>query len=558
MKCNKCGEEYKDNQAFCLKCGNPIHVVPDFNLIEAELANSVGALMDEDDNDDNHMSTDFDGEEMKTVDVPIEDINMELKMVDISRGRFNFDNDKDDILSLIDDEEDEDEYIARRRAQREARTNGGRPADKKGGGKKGTDKEESNGADIRKNVLIVLACIVSVIVVVILLKTIISNDKLNDSQKFQEQYKVAEEYYNDDKKTEAIAETKKAINVAHSSKEILKARKLLDEIYVKYGINDQEYLDNLKEIVKLEDSNPKYNLAILEYYYNNQMFDEFNVFFSSLEAKGITEDMKKYLPTTPTVDVEGGHYDTHLKITVTADEGDKVYYTLDGNDPKDRSKAFVYSQPISIENEGTTVLKMYAEDVNGIMSEVAEITYVISNVEIAGPVVKPSSGVYEEYCKIEVEIPEGSRVYYTTDGTEPTSSSTEYKEPFDMPLGRTDFQFVSINANGVVSSITSVTYNLSIPRNLKISEAETKVMDKCIKDKELNEVAEDADGNKYTFLYKSIEVIDNAEYYIIHAECKSETATICDEYYAINTNTEDIYQVTVGGDGQYILPEIEE
>ena len=47
MKCSKCGEECRENQAFCLRCGTPIQVVPDFNLIEAELANSVGKLMKE-------------------------------------------------------------------------------------------------------------------------------------------------------------------------------------------------------------------------------------------------------------------------------------------------------------------------------------------------------------------------------------------------------------------------------------------------------------------------------------------------------------------------------
>ena len=47
MKCRKCGEECNENQAFCLRCGNPIEVIPDLNIIEEELANNVGELMDE-------------------------------------------------------------------------------------------------------------------------------------------------------------------------------------------------------------------------------------------------------------------------------------------------------------------------------------------------------------------------------------------------------------------------------------------------------------------------------------------------------------------------------
>ena len=47
MKCSKCGEEVQKNQGFCLKCGNPIQVDPDFNTIENELANSISILLED-------------------------------------------------------------------------------------------------------------------------------------------------------------------------------------------------------------------------------------------------------------------------------------------------------------------------------------------------------------------------------------------------------------------------------------------------------------------------------------------------------------------------------
>ena len=84
MKCSKCGAECNDNLAFCLECGNPLQLTADFNLIEQELANSIGAFMDEIENEDKES---FEVEEdMKTIDVPLEEINMELKVVDINRG----------------------------------------------------------------------------------------------------------------------------------------------------------------------------------------------------------------------------------------------------------------------------------------------------------------------------------------------------------------------------------------------------------------------------------------------------------------------------------------
>ena len=47
MKCSKCGAQCNDNLAFCLECGNPLQLMADFNLIEKELANSIGEFMDE-------------------------------------------------------------------------------------------------------------------------------------------------------------------------------------------------------------------------------------------------------------------------------------------------------------------------------------------------------------------------------------------------------------------------------------------------------------------------------------------------------------------------------
>ena len=86
MKCSKCGEEVQNNQGFCLKCGNPVQVDPDFNTIESELANSILTLLEdteEDMSETSNVEEVDDAEPMKTVDIPYDEINMELKLVNI-------------------------------------------------------------------------------------------------------------------------------------------------------------------------------------------------------------------------------------------------------------------------------------------------------------------------------------------------------------------------------------------------------------------------------------------------------------------------------------------
>lgn len=560
MRCNKCGEEYKDNQAFCLKCGNPIHVVPDFNLIEAGLANDVGALMDGDENECSFTAgignaDEFgNAEPMKTVNVPVDDISMELKMVDINRGRFNF---EEDDFTLIDEEEEEEEFRQRRNSNRPVR----RPEQssnlpKNTRNPRENQKAKNNKKAYAKNILIMLGCILAVTFVIVILWKVVFSEGLNESGNFTAQYNIAKEQYDKNNKKEAIEEAKKTVKIAYNSTQVIKARKLLHDVYVHFEVFDKDYQENLMKIVELEPANNKYNEALLDYYYTGKMYMEFNEFFATLEGKGTTENMTKYLPAKPVITPEAGHYDTFLNVEITVAEGTKVYYTLDGKEPKNNENAFEYTEPIKLTSEETFVVMAYVKDANGIMSETSKVEYIIDDVEVSGPVVTPSSGAYSDYQKITVTIPEGAKVYYTTDGTEPTSASTVYTEPFDMPYGRSDYKFVCIDANGNESNITSVTYSLALPRNVDTRGAQTLVKDKCIKDKELDENAKDKNGLEYTFNYKDMVIIENAEYYIIEVSVTNESKEV--EYYAVHTNETTVMSATSTEDGYELVVSEEE
>lgn len=104
MKCSKCGEEINKNQGFCLKCGNPIQLEPDFNSIENELANSVSELLDE--SEEAPMDELPEDESMVTVDVPYDEINMEIKMVDITKPQIEKPDTSKQPEKLESEEED--------------------------------------------------------------------------------------------------------------------------------------------------------------------------------------------------------------------------------------------------------------------------------------------------------------------------------------------------------------------------------------------------------------------------------------------------------------------
>ena len=88
-------------------------------------------------------------------------------------------------------------------------------------------------------------------------------------------------------------------------------------------------------------------------------------------------------------------------------------------------------------------------------SAIGKKTYTVEFPVEDAPAVSPSTGQYDEAVPIEVKVPEGYTAYYTTDGTDPTTASTKYTGPIDMPKGETLFKVVLVNGNGRMSGITT-------------------------------------------------------------------------------------------------------
>ena len=91
-------------------------------------------------------------------------------------------------------------------------------------------------------------------------------------------------------------------------------------------------------------------------------------------------------------------------------------------------------------------------------SAIGKKTYTVEFPVEDAPAVSPSTGQYDEAVPIEVKVPEGYTAYYTTDGTDPTTASTKYTGPIDMPKGETLFKVVLVNGKGRMSGITTRNY----------------------------------------------------------------------------------------------------
>ena len=124
---------------------------------------------------------------------------------------------------------------------------------------------------------------------------------------------------------------------------------------------------------------------------------------------------------TPAITPSSGTYNNVQKVSMSCDTEDAtIYYTTDGTTPTKSSN--VYSAPFDMTTAGT--VKAYAVKADMTDSSVASATYTY---EVADPVFSVAAGtiIAPQDVTITTET-DGATIYYTTDGTTPDESKTEY------------------------------------------------------------------------------------------------------------------------------------
>ncbi|MBL0387484.1 PHB depolymerase family esterase [Tumebacillus sp. ITR2] len=169
---------------------------------------------------------------------------------------------------------------------------------------------------------------------------------------------------------------------------------------------------------------------------------------------------QSYTVNTPapvlTPSLEGNTFGGAVTVTLTPnDPTTTIYYTTNGTTPTTSSARYSGALTFS----ATTTLKYYGVNGAGYASQVQTQTYTISPFSLTA---NPAGGTYAGAQSVSLAMNMPGSIYYTTDGTTPSTTSTLYSGPIQVATSKT-VKYIGVDGAGNQSAVQSQTYTITTP-----------------------------------------------------------------------------------------------
>lgn len=205
-------------------------------------------------------------------------------------------------------------------------------------------------------------------------------------------------------------------------------------------------------------------------------------------------------------------YETFISLS-TQTPGATIRYTTNGSNPTPSST--IYTNPIQINSN--TILKAKTYKNGYIPSNISTYNYTIQTV--SDPIASQESGVvdYESFVSFSTQTP-SSTIRYTTDGSNPTPSSTIYTNPIQILSSTTTIKSRAYKNTYAPSNISTYTY-LVLTASTPVASQESGVV------------------NQGSFISLSTQTASATIRYTLDGTSPTPSSTIYTNPVQINTNT---------------------
>lgn len=161
---------------------------------------------------------------------------------------------------------------------------------------------------------------------------------------------------------------------------------------------------------------------------------------------------------TPVVSPSGGYYNYQVTVTITCATPDAViYYTDDESTPTTNDT--LYEGPFVVQTPTTAAYiraRAFTDTLN--QSGVGWQNYAI-DAQVDTPTIDPAGGAFTGSVTVTLStVPGDASLYYTTDGTTPSTGSTPYGAPFDL-TGSATVKVIGVRAGLTDSDVATATFN---------------------------------------------------------------------------------------------------
>jgi len=154
-----------------------------------------------------------------------------------------------------------------------------------------------------------------------------------------------------------------------------------------------------------------------------------------------------------------------VPVTVTLGDTDPnatFGYTTDGTTPTlpRTGTTQAYTVPFTMASAGTYTIKAIANSPGYLNSAIASNTYTFTIPLTATPVFQPTGGILTYgTTAVITDTTSGSTIYYTTDGSTPTTGSTVYAAPIPITITQT-LRAIATAPGYLQSNVGSASYSI--------------------------------------------------------------------------------------------------